>query len=216
MIQEVIRVSYILYGCPRSGSCIVELALAEIGAAYEVREVDIRSSQQRDAAYAARNPQRKIPALTMANGETLTESVAILLTLDQHHREAKLMAPPRSREHAQALRWLMFVATEIYPIVEINDYPERFAPEPAEGAGSVREIARRIWRERWGIVEDHISGDPYLLDRGFCLSDLYIAVVSRWAQQDDWRPAHIPKVERLTAAVAERPACAPVWARHFS
>ena len=37
-----------------------------------------------------------------------------------------------------------------------------------------------------------------------------VAVLSRWAQQEQWRPACLPKVERLTAAVAARPAIAPV------
>ena len=58
------------------------------------------------------------------------------------------------------------------------------------------------------------AGDPFLLALGFCLTDVYIAVVSRWAQQDAWRPEHLPRVERLTAAVAARPAAAPVWSRH--
>ena len=39
-------------------------------------------------------------------------------------------------------------------------------------------------RERWQIVEVEIAGGPYLLSSGFSLTDLYIAVVSRWAQQD--------------------------------
>lgn len=212
--------SYTLYGHPRSGSCIVELALAEIGAPYETHDIDLRVNQQRDAEYAQRNPHRKLPTLVTPGGETLTESVAILLTLDQRHPDAKLLPPKSLPSYAQSLRWLMFVATEIYPVVEINDYPERFAPQTmkdtGEDMGPVRETARQIWRRRWFIVEAHISGDPYLLNSGFCLSDLYIAIVSRWAQQDEWRPAHIPKVERLTSAVAARPACSPVWRRHFS
>ena len=208
--------SYVLYGSPRSGSFIVELALAEIGAQVEFRKVDLGTDEQRGEAYAALNPQRKIPALVTPDGEVLTESVAILLTLDRRHPEAKLLPSPASAEYAQALRWLMFVATEIYPIVEINDYPERFAPAPAGDAEAVREVARRIWRDRWLIVEEHVSGEPYLLGSEFCLTDLYIAVVSRWAQQDDWRPTHIPKIERLTQAVAARTACAPVWARNHS
>ena len=39
--------------------------------------------------------------------------------------------------------------------------------------------------------------------------------ISRWAQQCECRPVSLPKVERLTAAVAARPAIAPVWSRHF-
>lgn len=205
--------TYVLYGARRSGSFAVELALAEIGAEYEVRGVDLEMNAQRNDEYAAINPQRKIPALVTPAGELLTESAAILLTLAERHPDAGLLPPPGSPERAQAVRWLLFIATEIYPVVEINDYPERYAPS-SETAPAVREIARRIWRQRWSIVEQTIAGDPFLLPSGFCLTDLYIAVVSRWAQQDDWRPAHVPKVERIAAAVATRPAAAPVWSVH--
>lgn len=205
--------TYILYGSQRSGSLMVELALAEIGASYEIREVDLDIGAQRDKTYAAVNPQRKIPTLITPAGETLTESVAILLTLAERHPETPLLPPVGSVERAQALRTLLFVATELYPIVEINDYPARFSPTP-ESASAVRDVARAIWRERWLLVERSIAGDPFLLPWGFCLSDLSIAVVSRWAQQDAWRPTHIPKVERLTEAVAARSAAVPVWNRH--
>ena len=204
--------TYVLYGHRRSGSLAVEMALAEIGADYEVRDVDLETEAQRDEAYASVNPQRKVPALVTPSGETLTESVAILLTLDDRHPEAELL-PRDAAERAQALRWLLFVATEIYPVVEINDYPERFSPTEETAAG-LRDVARSIWRKRWLLVESKIVGAPYLLRSGFCLTDLYIAVVSRWAQQDAWRPENLPRVERLTAAVAERPATAPVWSRH--
>ena len=206
--------TYLLYGSWRSGSCAVECALAEVGAEYEVREVSLREDEQRGSGYEEVNPQRKIPALVIDGGPVLTESAAILLTLDERHPEAGLLPPGGTARRAQALRWLLFAAAEIYPVVEINDYPERFAPDPA-GTEAMRERAREIWRTRWLVVEEHVTGDPFLLPDGFSLTDVYLAVVSRWAQQDDWRPAHLPKVERLTAAVAARPAIAPVWARHF-
>lgn len=206
--------SYILYGSFGSGSLMVELALAEIGVECEFRTINLNVEEQRGSGYASLNPQRKIPTLVMPNGETLTESVAILLTLDRLHPTAGLLPPVDSDSYPQALRWLMFVASEIYPIVEINDYPERFSPDTASDAEPVRELSRKIWRERWKIVEKNISGNPYLLRSGFCLTDIYIAVVSRWAQQEDWRPTHIPKVECLAEAVASRPACAPVWSKN--
>ena len=207
--------TYILYGYRRSGSCMVELALAEIGAQCEVRNVDLTTEQQRGSDYAARNPQRKLPTLLTPAGETLTESAAILLTLAERHPEAGLLPPIGGAERARALRWLVFVAAEIYPIVEINDYPERFAPPSEEARRQVRESARGLWRQRWLIVEAQLANGPFLLGPEFSLTDLDIAVVSRWAQQDDWRPEHLPKVERLAAAVAARPALAPIWARHF-
>ena len=137
--------------------------------------------------------------------------MAILLTLEARHPDAGLL-PQDQAARAQALRWLLFVATEIYPMVEINDYPERFAPTPNVAPGVRR--SRSKWRVRWQIVEAEIAGDPYLLSSGFCLTDLYIAVVSRWSQQEAWRPDNLRKVEALTASVSKRPASAPVWASH--
>ena len=205
--------TYTLYGSRRSGSLIVELALAQIGVEYEIQDVDLEVEGQRQATYAAVNPQRKVPALITPAGEVLTETVAILLTLEERHANAALLPPAGSVERARALRVMLFVATELYPIVEINDYPERFAPNPAD-APAVREVARALWRDRWLLVEDAIEGDPFLLPAGCCMTDIYIAVVSRWAQQDAWRTTHTPKVERLTNAIAERSPFAAVWARH--
>ncbi len=205
----------ILYGDLSSGSATVEAALTLLGLPFEAREVDLRSNAQRGDAYAAINPQRKLPTLVLDGDELLTESVAILLTLDDRHPDAGLLPVRGSRERAQALRWLLFVATECYPMVEINDYPERFSPDKSS-APEVREIARGHWRSRWKKVEAAIAGDPWLLSWGFCITDVYIAVVSRWAQQSRWRPDNIPKVDAIAAAVARHPVVGPVWERHFS
>ena len=208
--------TYILHGARGSGSCAVECVLAEIGADYELRELSLRDDEQRGEDYAAINPHRKVPSLVIGDGPPLTESAAILLTLDDRHPETALLPAKGTSARAQALRWLLFAATEIYPIVEINDYPKRFAPDPdPDRIDAMRERAREIWRARWLVVEANVAGDPYLSSEGFSLTDIYLAVVSRWAQQEQWRPTCLPKVERLAAAVAARPAIAPVWARHF-
>ena len=203
-----------MHGARGSGSCTVECVLAEIGADYELCELSLRNDEQEGEEYAAINPHRKVPSLVIDDGPVLTESVAILLTLDDRHPEAALLPAKGTPARAQALRWLLFAATEIYPIVEINDYPERFTTDPDQ-IDAMRERARQIWRARWLIVEAHVAGDPYLSSDGFSLTDVYLAVVSRWAQQQYWRPVSLPKVECLAAAVAARPAIAPVWTRHF-
>ena len=159
----------------------MEIALAENGVDFQVRDVDLKSEAQRDDDYASVNPQRKVTALVTSCGETLTESVAILLTLDQRHLDVKLL-PEGAAEKAEALRWLLLIATEIYPVIEMNDCLERFSPT-GERAAALREAGRSIWRERWLIVERKIAGDPYVLRSGFFLTDIYIAVVSRWAEQ---------------------------------
>ena len=120
-------------------------------------------------------------------GETLKETVAILLTLAERHPAVALLPASGAPERAQALRWLLFIATEIYSLVETNDYPEHYAPSP-DSASAVHENARQKWRERWLLVEASVSGDTYFLPTQLRLVDNYIAGVSRWAQQDEWWP----------------------------
>lgn len=127
--------AYILYGMKRSGSCAAECALAEAAAEYQTINVDLRSNAQLGAEYAAINPARKIPALRLPEGEIVTESAAILLTIADRHPIAGLLPPAGSDARGQCFRWMAFCASEIYPIVEIVDYPDRFSPagEQAEG-----------------------------------------------------------------------------------
>jgi len=203
--------SYVLYGAPGSGSGIVEAMLAEIGAPCRIEDLDARHGEHRGETYAARNPHRKMPTLETAQGEILTETVAIVLTLDERHGDAGLLPPPGSQARATALRWMAFLASELYPLVEMMDYPERFAPEGSTQA--LHERAKGLYRARWRIVEQAIAGAPYLLEQGFCATDLYITVVSRWDLEAGW-PKMMPNVHALTKAVLDRPALAPVWARH--
>lgn len=202
---------YILHGAPGSGSGIVEAACAELGIEVELCDLDARNDAHRGGAYASKNPHRKLPTLELSDGELITESVAILLTLDERHRAGGLLPPPGSKERAQALRWMLFLATELYPLVEIIDYPERFADTTAE---ALRERAEALWRERWRLLEAHVAGAPYFLPSGFCATDLYITKLGVWLD-DAWRREHLPKIEALIAAVRARPALATVWARHI-
>ena len=204
---------YTIYGAPGSGSGIVEAACAEIGVEYEVRDLDAKNDEHLGEAYAAINPHRKMPTLEVEGGEIITESVAILLTLDERHRDAGLLPPPGSKDRAQALRWMLFLATEMYPLVEIIDYPERFA-NSADGAEAIRERAEGLLRQRWRILEANVTGSPYCVASGFSATDLYITKFSVWLDEA-WRREHLPRVEALTSAVLARPALAAVWARHI-
>jgi glutathione S-transferase len=100
----------------------------------------------------------------------------------------------------------------MYPMVEMIDYPERFA-NSSDGAAAIRERADAILHRRWQVLEANVTGSPYFVASGFSATDLYITKFSVWLDAA-WRREHLPKVEALTAAVLARPALAPVWARH--
>jgi GST-like protein len=206
--------SYTLYGDYGSGAFSAEAALAEAGAPYTFELVLLEKNEQKTPQFLALNPSGKIPALRLPGGTIVTESAAILLTLADHFPPARLLPPQGGTARATAYRWLAFMAGEIYPMVEIVDYPQRFVPEGA-AAETLREVARARVRERILLIERALAG-PFLLDGGFSILDIYAAMFTRWSIGKEWRDANIPRLNALAAAVSQRPAIAPVWQRHFA
>ena len=206
---------YTLYGDYGSGAFSAEAALAEAGAPYAFELVSLEKNEQRQPAFLAINPSGKMPALKLGEGLVITESAAILLTIADNFPQARLLPTQGSAERALAYRWLLFMAGEIYPFVEMVDYPERFAADAA-GAQSIKAVARARVRERLLLVE-RIAKGPYILASGFSLLDIYAAMFSRWKGTlgHEWRDANLPLLGALSDKVAQRPAIAPVWQRHF-
>ena len=76
--------SYTLYGDLGSGAFSAEAALAEAGAPYSFEPVSLDRNEQKQPAFLAINPSGKMPALRLPEGDVVTESAAILLTLELH------------------------------------------------------------------------------------------------------------------------------------
>jgi GST-like protein len=206
-------VTFVLYGDRGSGAFSVEAALAEADATYELRTVSLKENAQRSPDFLAVNPMGKMPALQLPEGGVVTESLAILVMIAERFPGAHLLPPQASFARAQALRWLAFMATELYPMVEIVDYPARFAPEGAE-SDALRERAREKLRERILIIEGEAAG-PWLLAEGFSVADIYAAMFSRWDIGTEFREKNLPKLSALAEAISQRPRIAPIWQRHF-
>ena len=204
--------SYLIYGAPGTGAGIVEAVCAELGVPFETRDLDARNNEHRAGGYASVNPHCKMPTLEFPGGERVTETLAIVVALDELHREAEILPAPGTAARRRALRWMAFLATELYPLVEILDYPDRFID--AASAKALRERCLELWRQRWQVLEKQIRG-PWLLGSTFCATDLYVSHLSRWDLPATWRQEHLPRVSALADAVAARPALASVYARHF-
>ncbi len=204
--------TYTIFGDKGSGAFSAEAVLAEAGAPYEFYPVSLERNEQKKPEFLSINPSGKIPALRLPEGEVITESAAILLTIADHFPNARLLPPQASAARAQAYRMLAFMASEIYPMIEIVDYPERFVlqGDPSE---SLKRKARDRARERILLVQRWVAGD-WLLPTGFSVCDIYAAMFSRWIHKD-WRDEYLKDLSALADRVAARPAIAPVWQRHF-
>ena len=208
--------SYTIYGDLRSGAFSSEAALAEAGAPYTFERISLDKNEQKAPGYLAVNPSGKVPALRLPDGTIITESLAIQLTVADRFPDAALLPPSGSDARAQALRWLAFMAGEIYPMVEISDFPERFV-HAGQDADTLRAKARARIRDNLLVVERATKG-PWLLGEEFSLPDIYVVMFTRWRGTfgKDWlETTPIPKLKALAVRLSERERIAPVWAKHF-
>lgn len=208
--------AWTLYGDWNSGATILEILLNEAGAPFAFRQVAIARGRQLADDFAAINPMRRLPVLVAPDGTVVTESLACILVLAEHLPDARLLPPPATRERAVALRWMAFLAGELYGAVGRFDYPERYTADPA-GAPAVREAAMAETRRLWSLLDGQLGPGPYTLGETFSALDAQILVMSRWANGPaEWVDTHCPRILDVVRATAARPAAAALWTRNYA
>jgi len=105
----------VLYDYWRSSAAYrVRIALNLKGVDYDNRPVNLLESQQNSDDYRALNPQGLVPCLEI-DGHLLTQSLAIIVYLDQRFPEPPLMPrDPADGAHVRAMA--MAIACDIHPI----------------------------------------------------------------------------------------------------
>lgn len=105
----------ILHGYWRSGAAYrVRIGLNLKGLTYEQSPVELRSGEQRSEAFLSLNPQGLVPALE-ADGQVLTQSLAILEWLEERHPDPALLPGP-SADRAVVRAMAAIVACDIHPL----------------------------------------------------------------------------------------------------
>lgn len=207
--------TYTVYGAAGSGSVPVEAALTLIGAPYKVIEaVTWEGDHERDKV-APVNPMRQIPALITPDGETITESAAILIWLAEQHPEAALAPEACDPRRAQFLRWMTFIPASIYSMFWVRDEPSRLGgDDPAAQETIKTRTAERI-AECWGVMESRIEPGRWLLGDELTVLDLYVAVASRWTPRREKFAEVAPRMAAIMKRVDALPELQTFWKARF-
>lgn len=105
-----------LYSYWRSSAAYrVRIALNLKTLSYETVPVDLLRGAQSSTAYLARNPLGRVPTLALADGMTLTQSMAILEYLEQVCPEPPLL-PQDAAQAAQVRAAALVIACDIHPL----------------------------------------------------------------------------------------------------
>jgi len=120
--------------------------------------------------YRAVNPQMKVPALTLDNGEVLTQSLAIIEYLDETHPSPPLL-PKDPVARAKVRAAAMLIACDIHPLN--NTAPLRYLKHQLKH----EQAEIDAWYHHWVIdgfeaLETMIRPGPYAFGSAVTLADI--------------------------------------------
>ena len=201
--------AYTLYSHDGSGGFAVEAALVKVGAAHEVVAIDIVKGDQNRPDFVAINPMRQVPALRLPDGSVMTESAAIVVHLADAFPGKGLAPKPATSAHAQFLRWMLFLAANLYEGDLRYFYPDRYTTDPA-GIEGVKSAGAAHMKKSFAVVEDALARSPFLCGPDLTMADVYLAMLTAWSPE----PLKSPRLLAVRAAVAADLQIGPLWRRH--
>jgi glutathione S-transferase len=199
--------TYKLYSKRDTGGFAVEAALAKCGAPCEIITIDPKAGAQNTPEFAAINPMRQIPVLVFPDGATMTESAAIVTHLADVFPAKGLAPAPGTPAHGKFLRWMFFMAVNLYEADLRYYYAARYTTDP-HGVEGVKAAAVAHMMKSFAVIEAAL--DPFLLGRELSIADVYLAMLTKWNPT----PLDEPKFAALHAAIAADANYGPVWRDH--
>ena len=211
--------NYRLLSAPGTGSAIVEAMLALKGFPHVIEDFDYEKVAAGDPALESKNPLSELPTLVLPDGTVMTESLAILLYLDEIVREGtgirdRLLPPAGTSDRARVYRFSALIAASIYPTFTFGDSPEEWVSGEVAGR-ELRKSTDARREELWKLVEKEAADAPYWYGDQLTIVDLFVGVMVYWRPGRKWFSENTPKLTRIAANVAKHPRLATVWARNF-
>jgi glutathione S-transferase len=190
-----------LYEFAPTRSIRARWTLQELGVDFEAVTVNLLAGEHRRPEFRAVNPAGKIPVL-VDDDIVLTESVAIVVYLaEKYPASGFLPSDPNAR--AEAMRWLLFTATELeQPLWRISKHSFIY-PEDKRLPADIA-LARDEFTTMAAVLDQHMVDREFAVGDSVTVADFVLAYTLDWAQMvgllDGW-----PRLEGYMTRMYDRP-----------
>jgi glutathione S-transferase len=155
-----------LYYTPGACSLSPHIALREANLPFELVQVNLAEKKLKDGGdYLAINPKGYVPALTLQDGELLTEGALIVQYIADQKPEARLAPANGTPSRRRLQEWLHFIATELHKAFGPINNPKA-NPE-------LKQVLQERLASRFKFLESALQGHDYLVDNTFTVADGY-------------------------------------------
>ncbi|QSX36256.1 glutathione S-transferase family protein [Shewanella sedimentimangrovi] len=164
-----------LYGSPNTRTIRALWTLEETGLPYDYVRLDFEGGEHQKPPYLEINPNAKVPSLEV-DGQVLLETNAICRYIAEQAPDAGLI-PDSALERAQMNQWCDFQLSELEPppwmmIKNLRVYPDAVKLDNQALLAAMNCEADRAM----GILAKGIKASGYVLESGFSLADIQLAV----------------------------------------
>ena len=184
----------------RTGSCSLAsvISLFEAGLKAQLVKVDRATGRAADGLdFNEVNPKGYVPALTLDDGQTLTENVAVLQYIADRNPAAKLAPAAGTMERYRLIEWLAFINSEIH-----KSYSPLFRKEASD---DTKAYARKNLLRRASWMDGTWGTRSYLMGEQFTVADAYLFVVLGWSPHVGVDLAQWPRLQAFVARAGARP-----------
>ena len=194
-----------LYTWPTPNGHKIHIALEEMGLAYTVHPVNIRTGDQFKAEFLAISPNNRIPAMVDSDGPdgkpiSLFESGAMLIYLAS--KSGKLI-PAADRDRYTMLQWLMWQMGGVGPMFGQANHFRAYAKEPQPyPIERYTNESNRLTR----VLDQRLSEVPYVGGAEYTIADIAIFPWMRGSEKRGVDINQYPNVKRWFDTIDARPA----------
>jgi glutathione S-transferase len=189
-----------LYYAPGACSMAPHIVLEESGEKYEPRRMDLSKGEQRSEEYLKINPQGRVPALGLGNGEALSENTAILPYLGKRFG----LWPSDPIAEAKALSRIGFFAATVHVAHAHVGRPERYASDPALFP-NIQEMGRKTFHGYLKQIDGMLANRQWFFDK-YSVVDPYAFIFYVWGLRRELPVAELKNYTAFKDRMLERPA----------
>ncbi|MEN8833166.1 MAG: glutathione S-transferase family protein [Pacificibacter sp.] len=195
--------SYTLHFTPGTCARVPLVALAESGAEFDVKHVQLMKGEHKRPDYLAKNLAGKVPLLETPEGAS-AQNVAIARYLGSKFPQL-LPQTDNAFADAKITANLAFCADTLHPIVTRMRMP-MFIADGDEAQQSVREKGHAAMVMMAKVVEDQLANGPWWYGDEWSIQDAYIYWIWFRLLSVDYDVSVLPNWAAHAARMEERPA----------
>jgi len=190
----------LLYNSQVSANCYkVRLLLAQLGIAYERRELSVVDRSDRREILGYLNPALRVPTLILDDGRALAESHAIIW----YFADGTPLLPEDRFERAKVMQWLCFEQYDLEPTVAVVRFWVAFAAEPPPLAEI--ETRRAAGQRALDALESALAGREFLVGERYTIADIALYGYTHVAHEGGFEMGGYDAIAAWQERVASQP-----------